>query len=231
MVNNVVVAMRYLSIGKPVFIHDSSSREDEVDMVYHAGFIDYEKVALLRRLAGGLICFSIPKSVGEVLGLRYMSDILTEVGYGELTRKRLKYGDPPNFSLWVNHYSAITGIRDRDRALTIRELDNVVELVIEGRIDEAKRKFFNEFTAPGHIPILLGRGLNVRRGHTELSLALAELAGLRPSVVIAEVLDEGDAMPVSKVREVAGKIGTVVIEGDEIISEWEKRNSLRYLRE
>ncbi|MCD6428356.1 MAG: 3,4-dihydroxy-2-butanone-4-phosphate synthase [Desulfurococcales archaeon] len=222
--DNVVRALKLLSSGKPVFIHDSSSREDEVDMVYHASFIDFRKIALLRRLAGGLICFSMPKNVGEVLGLRYMSDILREVGYIELTGRTLSYGDPPNFSLWVNHRNALTGIRDTDRALTIRELDNVVKLVVDGMVSEARRKFINEFVAPGHVPILLGRGLKARRGHTELSLALAELAGLRPSMVITEVLDEGGAMSVSKVRELASKLGTVVIEGDEIISEWEEKN-------
>ena len=223
--DNVARALKLLSSGKPVFIHDSSSREDEVDMVYHASFIDFRKIALLRRLAGGLICFSMPKNVGEALGLRYMSDILRDVGYIELTGRTLRYGDPPNFSLWVNHRNALTGIRDMDRALTIRELDNVVKLVVDGRVGEARRKFINEFVAPGHVPILLGRGLKARRGHTELSLALAELAGLRPSMVIAEVLDEGGAMSVGKVRGLASKLGTVVIEGDEIINEWEKRSS------
>ncbi len=225
MESNVARALKLMSVGKPIFIHDSSSREDEVDMVYHASFIDFRKIAMLRTLAGGLICFSMPKSVGEVLGLRYMSDILREAGYIELTGKTLKYGDPPNFSLWVNHRNASTGIRDSDRALTIKVLDSVVGLVANGKIDEARRKFINEFVAPGHVPILLGRGLEVRRGHTELSLALAELAGLRPSVVITEVLDEGQAMPVDKVKELASKLGTVVIEGDDIISEWEKKKS------
>ena len=225
--SNVVKAIKLLGHGEPVFIHDSSSRENEVDMVYHACFIDYKRIALLRKVAGGLICYSMPKSLGEALGLKYMSDILRDSGYVELTSRTLRYGDPPNFSLWINHINASTGIRDIDRALTIKELDNVVKLIIEGRVGEAKKKFYNEFIAPGHVPVLLGRGLNVRRGHTELSIALAELAGLRPSVVITEVLDEGEAMPVSRVKEIASSLGSVVVEGDEIVSEWLKRTKAK----
>jgi len=224
--SSVAKAAELLSLGEPVFIHDSSSREDEVDMVYHASFIDQRRISLLRRIAGGLICYSMPKNIGEALGLKYMSDILRASGYAELASRTLRYGDPPNFSLWVNHINVSTGIRDSDRALTIKELDKVVGMVVEGRVAEAKEKFYREFVAPGHVPILLGRGLNVRRGHTELSLALAELAGLRPSVVIAEVLDVGGAMAVSKVKEVADKLGSVVVESDEIIKEWLGQKSL-----
>jgi len=82
----------------------------------------------------------------------------------------------------------------------------------------AVRKFYSEFVTPGHLPILLGRGVRVRRGHTELSLALAELSGLRPSLIITEVLNDGDAATYSEVRRLAEKFSTVVIRGDEIIS-------------
>jgi 3,4-dihydroxy 2-butanone 4-phosphate synthase len=218
--NLIEKAGELLKKGKPVLIHDSSSRENEVDMVFHASLISYKSIAVLRKLAGGLICFSMPKSIGEKLGLRYMDDILREVGYKPLTTKVLGYGDPPNFSLWVNHKDVITGIRDSDRAKTIKELDRVVKLVIENRLEDAKSKLYEEFISPGHVPILLGRGLNNRRGHTELSLALAELNSLRPTTVIAEMLDEGGALSVDKAAKLAEKLGTVLIESDEILKAW-----------
>ena len=218
-------AYKTLREGLPVFIHDSSSREDEVDMVFYAPLITPGKVALMRREGGGLICYAMPLSVGRILGLRYMDEILKEAGYGELASKRLGYGDPPNFSLWVNHKDVITGIRDADRAKTIKELDSLVEAVIQGREEEARNKFVNEFVAPGHVPVLLGRGLKIRRGHTELSLALAEMGGLRPSVVIVEMLDEGGAANIERVSKLAERVGGVVIEGADIINEWEKLQS------
>jgi 3,4-dihydroxy 2-butanone 4-phosphate synthase len=154
--------------GKPVLIFDSSSRENEVDMVFYAPKIDSRSITTLRKTAGGLICYSMPRNVGEAVGLKYMDELLRELGYGDLTTKVLGYGDPPNFSLWVNHKDVVTGIRDADRAKTIRELDKVVELVLDGKVEDAKSKFYSEFISPGHVPILLGRGLDVRRGHTEL---------------------------------------------------------------
>ena len=175
---------------------------------------------MLRELAGGLICYVMPKNIGDVLGLKYMSEILAASGYAELASRRLSYGDPPNFSLWVNHVSVRTGIRDSDRAKTVKELDRVVELILKGRIAEGKRKFYNEFTAPGHVPILLGRGLRVRKGHTELSLALAELGGLKPSLVLAEMLKGQEAMSVGEARKIAERLGTILIEGSVIIDSW-----------
>ncbi|MEM4697738.1 MAG: 3,4-dihydroxy-2-butanone-4-phosphate synthase, partial [Zestosphaera sp.] len=86
----------------------------------------------------------------------------------------------------------------------------------------AVRKFYSEFVTPGHLPILLGRGLDVRKGHTELSLALAELSGLRPSLIITEVLSDGDAATYNEVKKLAEKFSTVVVRGDEIISALEK---------
>lgn len=213
-------AGRILRQGLPVFIHDSSSREDEVDMVYYAPKVTPEAVAYMRKTAGGLICYSMPKEFGEVLGLRYMDEILKVAGYGRIAGRPLGYGDPPNFSLWVNHIDVVTGIRDADRAKTIRELDKLVEMVMNGNADEARSRFEREFTAPGHVPVLLGRGLKNRKGHTELSLALAELNGLRPSVVIVEMLDDRGAMPVKEAMNIAESIGSIVVEGEEIIREW-----------
>ncbi len=206
-----------LANGYPVMIHDSRGREDEVDMIIYAPTIESRHINLLRTVAGGLICYVMPLSIGRELGLKYMDEILNEVGFNELTKRRLSYGDPPNFSLWVNHVGAKTGIRDEDRALTIRKLDEVAKLVIEGRVADGRRKFYSEFISPGHVPILLGRGLEVRRGHTELSIALAELVGLRPSLVIAEMLGDEGALSVEEAKEIADYLGTVVIEGNEII--------------
>jgi len=220
--NVIKEAAEKLLNGKPVLIYDDRRRENEVDMVFYAPKVTPKHIAMMRSLAGGLICYVMPRSVGEVLGLKYMDDILRLSGYGELSRKRLRYGDPSNFSLWVNHVDVETGIRDTDRAKTIRELDRVVELILKGDVEKAKRKFYEEFVSPGHVPILLGRSLKERRGHTELSIALAQLAGLRPSLVIVEMLKEGGALSVDEAREIALRLNTILIEGSIIISEWNK---------
>ncbi len=217
MIERVRKAATLLSKGKPVFIYDGDEREGEVDMIYYAAVITPEKVTNLRTIAGGLICYAMPARIGALIGLRYMDEILRESGYGEIAGHPLSYGDPPNFSLWVNHRSVKTGIRDSDRAVTIRALDEVVRTAIEMGGEQAKAKFLNEFVAPGHVPILLGRGLERRKGHTELSLALAELGGLRPSVVMAEMLHGSGAMPPAMAKEIAKRFGSVLVSGEEII--------------
>lgn len=217
MADMVRKAITLLGEGKPVFIYDGDEREGEVDMVYYAALITPGKVTNLRTVAGGLICYAMPAKIGGLIGLRYMDEILRDAGYAGIAGRPLSYGDPPNFSLWVNHRGVRTGIRDGDRAVTIKALDEVVRTAIEVGGKEARAMFFKEFVSPGHVPILLGRGLERRRGHTELSLALAELGGLRPSVVMAEMLYGPGAMPPAIAEEVARRFGSVLVRGEEII--------------
>ncbi|HDD26018.1 MAG TPA: 3,4-dihydroxy-2-butanone 4-phosphate synthase, partial [Acidilobales archaeon] len=93
----------------------------------------------------------------------------------------------------------------------------VVKEVFKGNKETAKEMFLKNFQAPGHVPILVGRSLKVRKGHTELSLALAKLAKLLPSTVIVEMLDKGISLCVSKAAKIAESLRTVLIEGNELI--------------
>lgn len=218
--SSVVKAIRDLSSGKPVLIFDSPTRESEIDMVYYAGFVGVDEVYYLRTLAGGLICYATSRTLGDVLGLKYMQELLESQGYSRLI-KRPRYGDVSPFSIYVNHISVRTGISDLDRALTIKELHRVIELAMLGRIDEARSKFYTEFYAPGHVPVLLARQPTERRGHTELAVALSSMAGLHPSVVFAEMLDRGVSLELSKAERLAAENGYSLISGDEIIEAWD----------
>ena len=217
--------------GIPVLVHDDYSREDEVDYVIHASKVTVERVYEMRVLAGGLICYAMPLEAGRRLGLEYMADILSRhPTLHRLTARTLSYGDKPAFSVWVNSLKAKTGITDRDRALTIQELHKVTTLILEGRIEEARRKFYEEFTAPGHVPILLGRRLSERRGHTELSLHLAMLAGMTPSTVIVEMLGRGEALNVREAKAISERYGYPFVEGSTIIGEVERIGEDLYCR-
>jgi len=216
-------AVQLLREGRFVLIHDFESREDEVDIVLYAKYVNPEAIYIMRTLGGGLICYATSRKVAEALGLKYMSEILSAFEpLSRLTKKRLRYGDPPAFSIWVNHVGVRTGISDRDRALTIYKLHEVTEKICTGRIEEGRNQFYEEFVSPGHVPILIGRTLAERRGHTELSLALAVLAELLPSVVLVELLDRGISLSAAKARELALKLNTVLVEADEIIEAFEK---------
>ncbi len=217
-------ALEALRKGEPVLVLDSLSREREVDMVYYAGLIDYNKIYILRKDAGGLICYATSHKIAEPLGLKFMSDVLSLIpDYVPLTSRVLGYGDKPAFSLWVNYIGVRTGISDRDRALTIRKLHEVISNAWRGNIDKARKMFYNEFISPGHVPILISRGLSKRRGHTELTIALSVLAGLEPSIVLAEMLSKGESMSLNEAKKYAERNGLIIVSGDEIIREVKSR--------
>jgi 3,4-dihydroxy 2-butanone 4-phosphate synthase len=201
--------------GHPVFIYDFRGREEEVDMVYYAPKVSAASIYMLRKLGGGLICFAMPYEVGVLLGLDFMTNLLKESSLKPLV-KRPKYGDYPAFSIWVNHVDVKTGISDEDRALTVRKLYEVAHEALSDPLG-ARRRFAEEFYAPGHVPVLLARKLNERKGHTELSVRLAERLGIEPFVVFAEVLDYGRSMSLEKAKEIAKALGAPLLKGEEIV--------------
>jgi 3,4-dihydroxy 2-butanone 4-phosphate synthase len=124
------------------------------------------------------------------------------------------YGDRPAFAIPINHKRVYTGITDNDRALTIRSMAELAESGLEQ--DAVRERFFSEFYSPGHIFLLIGRGIERRRGHTELSLELARRAGLSGAVVLCEMLGKGKALSKEKAKAYASEHGLVFIEGNEI---------------
>ncbi len=210
--------------GQPVLVFDSLSREAETDMVFYAGVIDYKKIAFLRREAGGLVCYVSGRVFREKLGLSYLNETLyNHHVYRYLVSRKPRYGDPPAFNIWVNHVDTHTGISDYDKALTIKKLHEVAELVYKGFDEEAYTMFTHEFYAPGHVPVLTSRGIGSRRGHTELVTALALITGLTPSMVIAEMLSEGTSLPRDEAIRYARRHGLYYIDGFDIVVEAEKR--------
>lgn len=223
-------ALKAFRKGIPVLIYDSSSREDEIDYVVYGGAVDADVIYEMRTLAGGLICYAMGREAVQALGLRFASDYLQKVEPLAELVKMPRYGEPPAFSVWVNHVSVATGIRDVDRATTIRELHVVSKLVYQGSAEKAKQKFYEEFMAPGHVPILAERNLNVRRGHTELSLALARLAGVIPSVALVEMLVKGRQLKYEEAVRVSREHGYPLIRGDDIVRETIRRTRLPHLK-
>jgi len=212
-------ALKALRNGRPVMVYDSSRRESEVDMVFHASKVGPDEVYMLRTRAGGLVCYATTSRVVEALGLKFLDEALGSLGgvYGVLSSKTPLYGDRPAFVLWVNHVRARTGITDEDRAVTIRGLHEVTKLVLSGEVERARRVFLESFQSPGHVPLLAARPLRVRRGHTELSIALARLARLEPSVVFAEMLTRGGRLSLEDAKELSARTGWPLLEGATIV--------------
>ncbi len=201
-------------------IFDSPEREGEIDLVFYGGSVTRNTIYLLRTLAGGLICFATSHEIGSAMGLKLFYKYLEDLGLGKLVKKP-KYGDYPAFSLWLNHQSVKTGITDEDRAKTVKELHATVELALTDP-EGARSKLLNEFMSPGHVPLLLAKNLDERRGHTELSVRLMESLGLVPSAVFAEMLDYGRALSLEKAKELSKSLGIPLLSGDEIIDSFLK---------
>jgi 3,4-dihydroxy 2-butanone 4-phosphate synthase len=122
----------------------------------------------------------------------------------------------------VNHRKTFTGITDNDRALTITRVGEAVQQVMNGKnID-----FGVEFRSPGHVALLRAASglLNERRGQTELSIQLAEMAGINPSMVVCEMLDgnTGKALSKQDAKKYAIKFDMPFLEGKDILEAIEK---------
>lgn len=204
--------------GKPVLIYDWPERENEVDMVFYAGSVGPKEIFLLRMAAGGLICYATSYSVAEKLNLKFLADALANAeGFNLLLTNGPAYDVRSGLLIWLNSVRTRTGISDVDRAETIMSLHGVVKMILRGRVEEAKETFYKGFYFPGHIPLLASTSLKSRRGHTELSVALASLAGLEPSVVFAEMLDYNRPLSFEKALEYAKRENLVLLRGEDIL--------------
>ncbi len=206
-----------LKRGEFVLLFDSAGRENEIDMVVAAEFVTPEHVARMRQHAGGLLCIAIDHSFATSLELRYMHEILSDspISNKEMIMGLAPYGDYPTFSLSVNHYQTYTGITDKDRALTINEMANIFN------IENKQKKFASSFKTPGHVPLLIAsKGLlAARQGHTEMSVYLAQIAGLTPVTAICEMMDAEtyNALSVDKAEKFAKQNGFPLIDGKELL--------------
>lgn len=214
-------AVEALKDGKFILIHDSESRENEVDMVKAAQHISFPDIATMRTDAGGLICLAIPHEIASKLNLIFMHDLLHSASKNNPSLSQMissiaPYGDRPSFSITVNHIDTFTGITDKDRALTITAMSDVCSQIDKN----GKLEFSKKFRSPGHVHILIGAKelLKERSGHTELSIKLLKHANLIPAVVICEMLDSetGGALSVSKATEYSKKFKIPFVESSQI---------------
>lgn len=221
---NFADAIDALASGRIVLLHDSSSRENEIDMIAASQFCTPDMIALMREKAGGLICSAIGNDVASVLQLPFMHDIIDFAKtryprFSSIIDREMPYGGKPAFSLSLNHRSVFTGVTDKDRSLTVSTLGSIAMMVKNGE-QVAADAFYSEFKTPGHVPLLIEaeESLTQRRGHTELSIHLARLAGLAPATVVCEMQDSNThgALSVGDAVKFADRFGVPFVDGDSI---------------
>ncbi len=206
-------AAESLGAGRMIIVYDGEKREGEADLMFHPSFVSPEKIEMLRKEGGGLICVAMDGKIAQRLGLPFYTDILADSGLEikKMECKKTAYKDKPSFAIAVNHKEVYTGITDNDRALTIRKLSELADC------KEAKQRFMTGFYSPGHVFLLVGRGIGNRQGHTELGIALANKAGLSGMIVLCEMLGKGKALSKEGAEAFARKHDLIFVEGKEVV--------------
>ena len=186
MIDEAITALRD---GRFILLYDFDDREGETDFAIRSDAVTPRHILQMRKDGGGLICTAVHPLAAQRLGLPFASDVLQGTHVAE------QAGDIPydrknhsSFSLWVNHRNTFTGITDRDRALTITAIAEQVKKSLNG----GGANFNANFRTPGHCALLRAADqlLDQRKGQTELSVALADMAGITPSITICEMLDD-----------------------------------------
>lgn len=193
--NRVDEAIADIQAGKMIIVVDDEDRENEGDFIMAAEKITPEAVNFLSKHGRGLICATLNRARLEELDLDAM-----------VPQNTALHGT--RFTVSVDAVEdTTTGISAFDRAVTIRKL-----------IDDDARP--SDFGRPGHIfPIqALDGGVLARAGHTEASVDLARLAGLKPAGVLCEIIDDdGHMARVPRLMEIAKEFGLKIITVKDLI--------------
>lgn len=167
----IEAALADIRAGKMVIVTDDADRENEGDLICAAELATAETVNFMARYGRGLICVPVTEEYAQRLGLSAMV-------------KRNQDPFSTNFTVSVDAAHGVsTGISAQDRAHTISVLANL----------QSKE---TDLVQPGHVfPLIAKNGGVLRRaGHTEAAVDLAKMAGLEPSGVICEILNDDGTM-------------------------------------
>lgn len=216
MINKALEAFRN---GDIVLIFDDDNRERETDMIVAAEFMTPQHMTTLRNDAGGLLCVPLSSEISDKLGVPFMTDVMEAASdkypiLKELSPNDIPYDEKSAFSITINHRKTFTGITDSDRACTIKELALLCK-------NGDYANFGKYFRSPGHVTLLRAADGHVlkRRGHTELSIALAEMAGTTKIAVCCEMMDDVSkgSMTTDDVEKYAEKNNLVFLSGAEVV--------------
>ncbi|RLL51939.1 bifunctional 3,4-dihydroxy-2-butanone-4-phosphate synthase/GTP cyclohydrolase II [Mariprofundus sp. EBB-1] len=193
-----------LRIGRMIILADDEDRENEGDLVMAAEWVTPEAINFMATHGRGLICLAMTQEQTDQLDLPLMV---------ANTNSKFK----TNFTISIEAAEGVTtGISAYDRAHTVRAAIK----------DNAKP---GDIHTPGHVFPLVGRdgGLLVRAGHTEASIDLARMAGLKPAGVICEIMnDDGSMARLPELKLFAKKHGLKVGSIADVISHRLKHDSL-----
>ena len=186
--NTIEEALDDLRAGRLILATDDPDRENEGDFICAAQFATTENVNFMATHGKGLIC--MPMSLEYVQRLRLPQMVAQNTDNHETA-----------FTVSIDHVSTTTGISAAERSVT------AMKCVEEGARPE-------DFRRPGHMFPLLARknGVLERNGHTEATVDLLRLAGLKECGLCCEIMrEDGTMMRTGELVELARTWGLKII--------------------
>lgn len=165
---DIPTALDALKKGEMIIVVDDEDRENEGDFVCAAETITPEQVDLMLKIGRGTLCVPMPAEEAQKLNLQPV------VGEAQNTA-------PNNtaFLTNVDHVNAGTGVSADNRCCTVRQLANPESVA-------------SDFVRPGHVAPLLAMdgGVLRRAGHTEATVDLMKMAGMKPVGALIEICSQ-----------------------------------------
>ena len=186
--NAIEEALEDLRQGKIILVVDSPDRENEGDFICAAEFATLENINFMATHAKGLICMPMAEDYVEKLRIPQMVTHNTD-------------NHETAFTVSIDHISTTTGISAKERSITALACVD----------DEAKAE---DFRRPGHMFPLLAKknGVLEREGHTEATVDLCRLAGLKPCGLCCEIMrDDGMMMRTEELKVLAEQFQLKII--------------------
>ena len=182
-ISKIEEAIKDIKKGKMVILVDDQDRENEGDLIVAAEFATPEVINFMATHGRGLICLSVDTDKARKLDL------------SPVNKPSEENLDSTAFTVSIDAKKDVTtGIsaHDRSRTATLVSSDTSTAL---------------DFDRPGHMFPLVARdgGILVRAGHTEASVDISRLAGLKPCAVICEIMNNDGSMARLKDCEKFGK--------------------------
>lgn len=167
-VNNAIQALQN---GRGVILIDDKDRENEGDLIFSAEKLAIDDIVSMIRYCSGIICVCITEEKARQLCLEPMVKTNTSL-------------HQTAFTISIDAREGVSsGISAHDRWKTIQTAAAVNAVAAD-------------LSQPGHVFPLIGRkgGVLERRGHTEGSLDLVTMAGLRPVAVLCELMNDNGTL-------------------------------------
>lgn len=180
--NKVEEALQDLREGKIIIVTDDENRENEGDFICAAEFATTENVNFMATHAKGLICMPMSKEICDKLQLTQMVSNNTD-------------NHSTAFTVSIDHVDTTTGISAVERSITAMKC-----------VDGSSKP--EDFRRPGHMFPLLAKknGVLERNGHTEATVDLMKLAGLKECGLCCEIMkDDGTMMRTPELIELSKK--------------------------